>query len=305
MSTTLNSNVETLSNPLELPGEDIFGELFNRRPFKIGHNLNGHPLLEMPRLIELSKKLPESQIECKQGRVNVNLGNEKAPDNGLTPEETVNQIDHCNSWLLLKNVEVVDEYRELIDACLDQIRDITRNCAPGMYLREGFIIVSSPRTVTPYHLDPENNFLLQIRGPKYVHMWDPTDRVVASEEDVEKLFSRGQRTLEFKDAYAALEEKFELLPGEGLHFPIAAPHWVENGHEVSVSLSITFRTDYSARRESLHRLNHKLRDWGITPKPFGESLFRDRLKYSMVRCARGVKKLTGKGSQIRPPYGPA
>lgn len=305
MSTTLNQTVETMSNPLKLPAEDIFGELFNRRPFKIGHNLNGHPLLELPRIIELSKQLPENQIECKLGRVSVNLGSVQAPDNGLTPEETVNQIEQCNSWLLLKNVEVVKEYREMVDACLDQIGRIAQKTAPGMYLREGFIIVSSPGTVTPYHLDPENNFLLQIRGPKYVHLWDPTDRVVASEEDVEKLFSKGQRNLEFKESYVALEEKFELLPGEGLQFPISAPHWVENGPEASVSLSITFRTDYSARRESLHRLNHKLRGWGITPSPYGASPLRDELKYSLVRCARGVKKLTGKGQQIRPPYGPA
>ena len=33
-------------------------------------------------------------------------------------------------------------------------------------MREAFIFISSPNTVTPYHMDPEYNFLLQIRGTK-------------------------------------------------------------------------------------------------------------------------------------------
>jgi cytochrome P450 len=35
--------------------------------------------------------------------------------------------------------------------------------APGMCQREGFIFISSPGAVTPFHLDPEHNFLLQIK----------------------------------------------------------------------------------------------------------------------------------------------
>ena len=41
---------------------------------------------------------------------------------------------------------------------------------------EGFIFVSSPGSVTPYHIDPERNFLLQVRGNKTMHMFDGSDR---------------------------------------------------------------------------------------------------------------------------------
>lgn len=304
MSTTLTPNAETSTNPLELPEESIFQTLFNRRPFKIGHNLVGHPLFELPRLVELSKQLPESRVEYSLGKVPVDHGAKEAPKTGLSPEETIRQIEECQSWMVLKNVEMVPEYRELLDACLNQVGLYSEKVAPGMYLREGFIFVTSPESVTPYHTDPENNFLLQIRGPKYVHMWDPDDRVVAPEECLENLFSGGPRNMEYKEAFAAREEKFELLPGDGLHFPVAAPHWVQNGPEVSISFSITFRTDDSARRESLHRMNRKLRSFGITPSPYGQSACRDAMKYSLVRCARGLKRLAGKGKQIRAPYGP-
>jgi len=304
MSTTLTPPSESIEHPLEIRDARAFQERFNRRPFKIGHHLADHPLFELPRLVELSRQLPESRVEYASGKVSVDHGSKEAPRTGLSPEETIRQIEECQSWMVLKNVEMVDEYRELLDACLNQIGLLSEEVAPGMYLREGFIFVTSPDSVTPYHTDPENNFLLQIRGPKYVYQWDPTDRTVQSEEDLENLFSGGPRNLEYKEAYAARGEKFELLPGDGLHFPVAAPHWVQNGPEVSISFSITFRTDVSARQESLHRLNRHLRRLGMTPTPFGQSSFRDGLKYSLVRGARGLKRLAGRGAQIRSPYGP-
>jgi len=304
MSASLTLNPESIDQPLEIRDAGVFRELFNRRPFKIGHHLADHPLFELPRLVELSRQLPESQVDYASGNVSVDQGSKDAPQTGLSPEETIRQIEECQSWLVLKNVEKVDAYRQLLDACLNQIGLLSEDVASGMYLREGFIFVTSPDSETPYHTDPENNFLLQIRGPKYVHMWDPTDRSVSSEEDLENLFCGGPRNLEYKEAYAARGEKFVLQPGDGLHFPVAAPHWVQNGPEVSISFSITFRTNDSARQESLHRLNRQLRRLGITPTPFGQSTFRDGLKYSLVRGARGLKRLTGRGQQIRSPYGP-
>ncbi len=304
MSTTLTPVSEPIDQPLRIQDASAFQELFNRRPFKIGHHLAGHPLFELPRLVELSQQLPESRVEYSSGKVAVGYGQNDAPQTGLSPEETIRQIEECQSWLVLKNVEMIDEYRELLDACLNQIGLLSEDVAPGMYLREAFIFVTSPGSTTPYHIDPENNFLLQIRGPKEVHIWDPTDRTVFSEEDLENLFSGGHRNLDYKEAYEAYGEKFELLPGEGLHFPVAAPHWVQTSSEVSISFSITFRTHVSARQESLHRLNRQLRRLGITPTPFGQSALRDQLKYSLVRCTRGLKRLVGHGEQIRSPYGP-
>jgi hypothetical protein len=37
--------------------EQLFRSHFDRRPFKIAHHLVGHPLLQVPRLIELARSL--------------------------------------------------------------------------------------------------------------------------------------------------------------------------------------------------------------------------------------------------------
>ena len=85
-----------------------------------------------------------------------------------------------------------------------------------------------------------------------------------------------------------------MNPGDGLHFPVAAPHWVQNGPEVSISFSITFQTKDSADRKSLHRLNKQLRKFGLRPSNVGASPWRDRAKLAVVNGIRAAKAAVGK-----------
>ena len=66
-------------------------------------------------------------------------------------------------------------------------------------LREAFIFVSSPGAVTPFHIDPEWNFLLQVRGRKIIHVFPADDRSLVSEEELERFYSGGHRNLAFRE----------------------------------------------------------------------------------------------------------
>ena len=268
-----------------------FAVNFNRKPFVIPHHLTDHPLFDLTSLIDLSRKLPAPSVEYNSGDLPVCQDPNLTPMNGLSPDETIQRIQDCKSWLVLKNVEQIPQYRQLLDRCLDEIQSVSERVAPGMSRREGFIFVSSPGSVTPYHIDPENNFLLQIRGQKQVHIYDPMDREVVSEQEIEDFFSGGHRNLQFSDAIHGRGYWFNLKPGQGLHFPVVAPHWVENGQEVSISFSITFQTDDSLRRQTLHRFNRKLRRAGFNPTPVGFNPGRDATKFFFLNSLRKAKGL--------------
>lgn len=46
-----------------LDGEaSLFRENFNRASFQFAHHLAGHPLFELPRLLELSRGLPDADV---------------------------------------------------------------------------------------------------------------------------------------------------------------------------------------------------------------------------------------------------
>ncbi len=274
--------------------QETFQRDFNVRPFMIGHHLAEHPLFALDELLELSQTLPEASVEYNAGTLPVNQDPTQTPRNGLSVAETIQRIAENKSWLVLKNIEQQPQYKQLLDKCLNQMKPYVDAIAPGMSVRQGFVFISSPGSITPYHIDPENNFLLQIRGSKTVHMFDPNDRVVLPEEKIEAFFNGAHRNLVIDESLMARGQYFDLPAGQGLHFPVVAPHWVQNGPDVSVSFSITFQTDSSRRRQSLHRLNAKMRKLGIKPSNVGDSPWRDQFKFSVCKAGRLAKILNSK-----------
>src|SRR2546422_7059876 len=94
---------------------------FDRCPFRIRHRLIDHPLFELPRLIEMSARLPEECVEYNAGNLPIGLESADAPRTGLSLQETLRRIEECGSWIVLKNVERDPEYRDLLHRCLDEI----------------------------------------------------------------------------------------------------------------------------------------------------------------------------------------
>jgi hypothetical protein len=273
------------------------GELathFGRAPFRVRHRLAGHPLFALPRLLELARALPAEQVEHNAGNVPVSLRPELTPRTELSAEETVRRIEECQAWLVLKNVEADPEYRALLAECLAEVEGLGHPDATQIDHREAFVFLSSPGSVTPYHIDPEWNFLLQVRGRKCITVFPPDDRALLTEEELERFYAGAHRNLVFKEGLRALGRPFDLGPGEGAHVPVTAPHWVQNGPEVSVSFSITFQTRRSERRGALYRVNHWLRRRGLRPRPVGTSPWRDALKWAAFRAVRRTARLLGR-----------
>jgi hypothetical protein len=152
----------------------------------------------------------------------------------------------------------------------------------------GFIFVSSPGAVTPFHLDPEHNILLQIRGSKTMMIVPGTEDVVPHEKH-EAYHVGGHRNVPWNDDYETRGEKFELTPGEAVHVPLMWPHWVKNGPEPSVSFSITWKSDWIYQEADVRGMNHLLRRWGVDPKPpapFPHRNIGKALAYRAIRKAR-------------------
>lgn len=269
----------------------IFRAKFCDHPFLIRHNLAGHELFTLPRLVELAQRLPADRVEYNAGTVPVSQDPKLTPQNGLSVTETIRRIEECQSWMALKNVERDPAYNALLEACLNEIAPLSEPIVPGMAKREAYIFITSPGSITPYHVDNEYNFLLQIRGQKEISLFDRADRSIISEVELETFYTGGHRNQVFKEEYQAKAEVFQLKPGDGLHFPITAPHWVKNGPEVSVSFSITFRTPASEHRELTFRVNANLRKYGLTPTPVGVAPWKDGLKSAAYRAWRRANTL--------------
>jgi hypothetical protein len=292
---SLSVLTRTTVGHLEFNQKD-FLDNYPNRGFKILHDLCGRREFELPRLVELARRLPDSYVEYYAGQVPVNQDVNNYPKNGLSVVETVQRIEKCGSWMVLKDVEMDIPYSDLLRGLLNEVEQQIDPSMRGMHRTKAFVFISSPNSVTPYHLDDEHNFLLQIRGCKWVSMWDPKDRTVVPEAQAEYMMERHhntdwQRYMPFDLRFQERATVFELNAGEGLHFPFGAPHWVKNGPEVSISFSITYLSEMSERQAALYSLNRRMRKMGLEPTPPEGSAWRDSLKYGAVRAARRTKKV--------------
>ena len=266
---------------------EVFRSSFDRQPFRISHDLADHPLFTLERLVELARTLPDDRVEYNAGALPITHDPSQTPRTGLSATETIRRIEECGSWLVLKNVERDADYRALAERCLAPMRGL----CPEMRALELFVFVSSPNAITPYHIDPECNFLLQIRGTKTLRTFPAWDRSILSELELERFYAGGPRNLQhLTPQIEARARGFELAPGQGVHVPVNAPHWVRNGPQVSISFSVTFRTDLSQRREIAYRINHRLRQLGVKPRPVGQSPAVDALKYRLFDATRSLAR---------------
>jgi hypothetical protein len=288
------------------------------QPWKIQaltHALSEHPLLQIDALVELGKRQQARNL-VRTHSAEATAGTSFADAPNLHPNAkgavaTLADIAKARAWMSLLNVQSDPIYRELIDEILDEVRPIVDRRDPGMCYRAGWIFVSSPNTVTPFHIDHEHNFILQIRGRKRLYTWDPFDREVVSERAQELFHDRHSRELvTWNESFRARARVLELEPGLGGYMPSTTPHMVENGDEPSITVSFTYYTDATRQRELLYRGNARLRRLGMDPRPVGASPGRDRVMHAVLTGYTSAKNVVrgALGRSIRDssqPYAPA
>ncbi|MEL6431881.1 MAG: transcription factor [Planctomycetota bacterium] len=280
-----------MTDPLVRFDGDRFARSFGREAFPVEHDLEHHALLSRERLAQLARTLPDGDMEWNAGDVGLVHDPANERPNGLSAAETVESIDACGSWIVLKRIERDPEYAELLAHCL---RDLDAGLEPlgeRRFRTRGFIFLSSPGAVTPLHLDPELNFLLQVRGTKAITVYDRTDRGIVHEVDLERFAAGGHRNVDFDLESQEAPVSWQLTPGAGVHVPLHAPHVVQNGDEVSISLSVTFQTPTSDAERAVLLVNHRLRQLGLSPRAYGGAGWSERAKHALVRSVRGARGL--------------
>jgi Cupin-like domain len=263
-----------------------FDAAYPDRSTRLNHNLVGHPLLSRDMLGQVAERMPASSVEYNLGNLPLGIRPEDTPSNGLSLAETIATIGDNGSWAVLKNVEQMPEYAELLDISLAQLERFVLPKTGPMLHREAFIFVTSPNSITPFHMDPEHNILLQVEGQKTMVVFPAHDEELVPAEQSESFSGGGHRNLTWDDAFHAKGNPVLLQPGDAILMPVKAPHYVKNGDNISVSISITWRSERSVAEGELHAFNACLRrrKWPmVSVSATPERQFFARLGYRIAR----------------------
>jgi hypothetical protein len=278
-----------------------FRHSFDKKPFLFHHNLSEHALLTFPALHALAKKAadPANRPQRKgmlrqsmtpgflvlKGRGSVRWGGDEFH---RVLDEAFENFEQSNIRLKLTAVHEYDGYRELLEECTRQLSEVTgvdfaREYGHGI----ATFFIASPNETTPYHIDEEVNFLLQIHGPKRVFIFDGNDRKIVSDRDLEQ-FWFGRIFLD--QVPGTSPQLFEIGPGDGIFNPPFFPHYVETVEQPCISLSLGYPRLRFPEAE-VHRLNAYMRKYGWNPSPVGSKPGVDQLKSQFVRRALNLKRM--------------
>lgn len=272
----------TVFSPAE---RERFAAHYPEVPHKLAHALGRHPLLELDALARLAEALPAESIEYNQADLPIGIDGKPDPT-GIPIGETIRKIEATGSWAALKNVEQEPEYAALLADLLAEIQPQIEAKTGRMMKTQAFIFITSPNGVTPYHFDPEHNILLQIRGSKVMTQFPAGNAAYAPDEVHEAYHTGGGRELKWRDELLAGGTEFPLKAGEALFVPVMAPHFVRNGPEPSVSLSITWRSEWSFAEADARAFNSVLRRIGLRPRQPGRWPHRNMAKALGWRVVR-------------------
>jgi ribosomal protein L16 Arg81 hydroxylase len=263
---------------------------FPLKPFAIKHKLAGHPLLTLPRIAQFAAELPRDQIEYWSGNAAISQDPDKVKGVDLDPVEVVNRIQTAGAWMVLKRVEKSPEYRQLLEDALTSVaraRGFRTVKDAGFEQIEGFMFVSSPNSTTPFHMDAEDNFFVQIHGEKTFAIYDNRDGAIADDAQVEYSTVK-HRNVPYNDSFKPRGIEFHLFDGDGCYVPYQWPHWVKTADTYSISMAITWKTKEVRRMNDLHRINAMLRDYSLPQAAPGTNPRLDTVKLAVYRTAAAI-----------------
>ena len=191
-------------------------------------------------------------------------------------------------WLNLRETNLyLSDYKALSD----EIFADKAAHAPGLrtFKRDLGVLISSANAQVFYHLDVPLVSLWQIRGEKTVWVY-PVAAPYVEQEALEAIVLRETaEQFAFDPAWDAGAQRYDLTPGGMVTWCQNAPHRIENGPMLNVSLSLEFMTPQALMRANVIYANGLLRRrLGAHPKV---EAGLSPISLSKLVVARGAKAL--------------
>ena len=241
--------------------------VWGREPVKTRHTLHESPLLSFAALADLIDAYPRQHYSLiHMGARGERRFWREGDLGGMKGKDVIEWIANGRMWLNLRRVDEVDSrYADLLHLAYDAIA--ANAPGPKMFNTSMGILISSPNAQVYYHCDLPGQALWQIHGRKRIFIYPNREPFLmpTSLEDI-ALFGV-EVDLPYQDWFEQFAQTFELEPGDMAHWPLNAPHRVENFDMLNVSITSEHWSDEITRRHRVNVANGLLRHrLGWTPR---------------------------------------
>ena len=237
-------------------------------PLNLRHRLHQHPLFSFEALADLIDGYPREHYAL------VEMGPQGSPRRlwregdlgGMPGRQVIDAIQNGRMWLNLRNVaHVAQPYGNLLKDIFDEIS--VRVPGYTTFDHTSGILISSPNAQVYYHCDLPGQSLWQIHGRKRVYVYPNTAPFLTPEQLENIALFAVEVDMRYDPDFDRHAKVFEIAGGDMLHWPLNAPHRVENLDCLNVSMTMEYWTEAIRRRQMINMANgilrHKL---GVTPR---------------------------------------
>ena len=265
-------------------GQIAFDDAFPRQSVGFSHDLHHDDRLTLASVADLADRLPRRSVIADTAAQPLLVPQGGPPRGALKrPGDVIRDLHNANAWLTLLNVEDDPGMAELMNTPHDQLESgmgAKRGKRVKMRKRVAFVFVSSPNSVTPVHFDIEHSLLMQVSGSKTVSI-GRFESDAARRHEFDRYWDGSHGRIETLPPEVAA---YTLTPGLAVYIPPGTPHWVHNGPDISLSVTLTYFTAATVRENRIEDFNSHLRRRHMKPREPGRSATVDTAKV----CAMGV-----------------
>ncbi|TXM79041.1 hypothetical protein FV218_00860 [Methylobacterium sp. WL69] len=254
-------------NPVFTDWTPQHAELFKHQPLRLAHRLHESPLFSRAALASLIENYPRKSYNLvHMGPAGQRRLWREGEIGDLSGTEVIDAIENGRIWINLRDVRKIDRrYDELLTGVFDELKQRmpdfdTENQGMG-------ILISSPKAQVYYHCDLPGQALWQIMGRKRLYLY-PNTPPFLQPHDLEDIALFGHEIdMPYQPWFEEHATAYDLEPGQMMHWPLNAPHRVENFDCLNVSMTMEYWTQEIRRKHIVNVGNAILRSrLGVTPK---------------------------------------
>lgn len=258
--------------------------------FQATHNLHHLDQFSDEKLAELLDRYPREKLGIYRFPDHSNSA--KKAEHGHAPSlsgaEIMDAVREGQIWLNLRAVnKELPEYEALADTVFGQLKQ-----ASGMAtLKEDVgVLISSPNIHVHYHLDIPLVCLVQLRGEKKISIYPKRAPFVEPDQISAFALRRQDEQMTYSERFESAANVISLEPGLAVTWPQTAPHRVQNGNSLNVSLSCEFMTAKGLLKANALHTNASFRKGNSQQAPFPNKV--DLSTLAKAGAARILKKVS-------------
>ncbi len=267
---------------------------FGHRSLSFRHELHERPMFSDEGLEELLDRYPRDKLGV------FTMGEDpqawqtwrKGSAGDLTGSQLLEAAQSGRIWLNLRHT---NDYLPAYAALGREIFKEKERHVRGLHtLKQDLgMLISSANAQVFYHLDVPLVSLWQLRGQKRVWVY-PVEEPFVGAEQLERIVLReSAEQFAFDPAWDYNAQAFDLTPGDMVTWKQNAPHRIENGPMLNVSLSIEFMTPQAMAHANVVYGNGVLRRrLGMEPRLERGLTAANLGKMAVARAAKALKLQT-------------